>query len=237
MRIARRRNPAVAPHPDYMQTPLDLLNGLKVHRRECGDPSLRQMERNARETGFHLPRSTSYRLLAGMPPDWKQVEAFLIACRPRREPDLAAWRHAWQRIFSRPIAADQRVETDSMIELMARAIRLKGRHSQLTRRDFDELYLMVRTLDRRALPSYLNNWAIRVSRTAPVSVRASEVGLQRIPPESERPKVDLRSEPKTLEQGHALLADALRQLVAKVEAGSGDLGGAPGVGYWPYQAG
>ncbi|KDN80460.1 helix-turn-helix domain-containing protein [Kitasatospora cheerisanensis] len=103
---ARRRHPTVAPHPDYMRSPIDFQLGLRSYRHETGGLSVRGIARNAEEAGYAISKSAVNRMLTGPRsfPTWDQVEAFLFGCRPHRLPDLDTWNSAWRRVFARPTA-------------------------------------------------------------------------------------------------------------------------------------
>ncbi|KOV10721.1 hypothetical protein ADK60_37425 [Streptomyces sp. XY431] len=120
LRAARRRYPAIAPHPDYMRTPLDFQHGLRAYRRETGGLSVRAIAENAELSGLPITKSTVQRMLThGTFPQWQQVEALLTGCRPGKLPDLEPWHRAWRRIFGPTTARNPQTHWETVRELLS----------------------------------------------------------------------------------------------------------------------
>lgn len=96
----------VAPAPrgerklELVYHPAHLLEAMHQARLAAGQPSLREMEKKARDLGAGpLPRSTVADILAGFRmPSEELLVAYVQACgqRGRR---LTLWRNAWARAF------------------------------------------------------------------------------------------------------------------------------------------
>src|SRR5690349_16604035 len=85
------------PNPGSVTSEPELLAAITALRRQRGEPSLREIERSAREKGINLPRSTVGDILNGRFPTRERLFHLLIALGelPR---NLPAWEMAWQRV-------------------------------------------------------------------------------------------------------------------------------------------
>ncbi|MFF7329101.1 helix-turn-helix domain-containing protein [Streptomyces sp. NPDC008150] len=83
---------------EFVYHPAHLLEAMHRVRLAAGQPSLREMQRRARDLGAGpLPRSTVADVLAGLRmPSEELLIAYLRACG-QQEQNLAPWRQAWAR--------------------------------------------------------------------------------------------------------------------------------------------
>ncbi|MFF6990342.1 helix-turn-helix domain-containing protein [Streptomyces sp. NPDC010273] len=84
--------------PEFVYHPAHLLEAMHRLRLAAGRPSLREMQKRARELGAgSLPRSTLAEVLAGLRmPSEELLIAYVRACGQHDE-NLPTWRHAWAR--------------------------------------------------------------------------------------------------------------------------------------------
>nr|WSY51494.1 helix-turn-helix domain-containing protein [Streptomyces sp. NBC_00886] len=93
--------PSPGHRPEFVYHPAHLLEAMHRLRVDAGRPSLREMQRRARDLGAGpLPRSTLAEVLGGLRmPSEDLLVAYVRACGQRDE-NVPLWRHAWARALS-----------------------------------------------------------------------------------------------------------------------------------------